>query len=195
MMTFPVIPAGYPALFERFQTLHLEMMEEIGKVKQEAVSILDTWQAVFDSSVNYRLQLRELTSHPAAFEKVEEEIFYFKRIKPLFLAQTLLATYIYYVEMYKADKPCPTEFAIFLERELLRLPRFESRYGDFLAAVSEGQRQLDLDWFTRDGWDTPGEGLMSDETRGERILAAWYANRCFRDYLLREMGEGKAAVG
>lgn len=191
-MSFPPIPAGYPALFERFRVLYQEMVQEIGESQPRAINLLEGYQLVFDCSVNYRLQLSELTG-PGAFQNWEQEVFYFREIKPLFVAHTLFASFCYHVEMFRGDSTCPHEELTLLNRQLQRLARFESRNAEFLQFVHTAGPLWDRAWFTRAGGRGRVSGQVTEETRGEGLLAEYYANQLFHNFILGKIRQ--LAVG
>jgi len=185
-MIFPGIPAGYPALFECIATLYREMSNELAACRPQAATMLDGYQEAFDCSVNYRLKLRELVG-AYAFPCEQQEIFYFKQIKPLFVAETLYTTYCYHVGMFTGSTACPAEATTLLKRQLQRLSRFKSRNADFLSHLHAGNPSWDRFWFTRAYGNTGSIGFHPEETRGENIVAEYYANLRFRAFLVDQI--------
>lgn len=122
-----------------------------------------------------------------SFNSVDEEICFFKSIKPLFYSK-----YIYYINIYNFQirKPTGGEVAVreYINCELSDLKRFFDHNQAFYQYYRSGNNQLDRLFFTRDGFDVYGEidDFHSDElfsTSHDYKLSKIIATEKFQTYL------------
>lgn len=125
-----------------------------------------------------------------AFDNENEEIIFFKEIKPLFYSK-----YIYFINVYNflMQFPAGGEDAVitYINFHLSDLQRFFDNNKAFYQYYRSGSSQLDQVYFTRGGFDVQMEleDFEEDElysTSHDYKLSKIIANEKFQDYLRSE---------
>lgn len=126
-----------------------------------------------------------------AFENVQEEIVFFKSIKPLFYSK-----YIYFINVYNfiMQKPPGGDEILkeYITHELTDLKRFFDHNQAFYQYYRSGSSQMDEIYFTRGGFDVQAEleDFEEDEmysTSHDYKLSKIIANEKYQDYLNLEL--------
>lgn len=126
-----------------------------------------------------------------AFENKEEEIHFFKEVKPLFYSK-----YIYFISVYNflmqrppgGDEPLKD----YINSELADLKRYFDHNGAFYQYYRSGSTQMDEVYFTRGGFDVHVELEKFEEdeiysTSHDYKLSNIIANEKYQDYLNAEL--------
>jgi hypothetical protein len=125
-----------------------------------------------------------------AFQSVQEEIHFFKEVKPLFYSK-----YIYFINVYNylMQFPAGGEQAVkaYINFHLADLQRFFDNNKAFYQYYRSGSTQMDEVYFTRGGFDVQMEleDFEEDEhysTSHDYKLSKIMANEKFQDYLKLE---------
>jgi hypothetical protein len=95
---------------------------------------------------NYWFQLRQIVSS-YHFQSEEEEIDFFKNIKPLFSCEIEYYNLLYHAALFRP--PDDEEVRKFWERECQRLERFVENHVDFVRYMLEGDTCHDKEYFLR----------------------------------------------
>ncbi|MBK0379319.1 RteC domain-containing protein [Mucilaginibacter segetis] len=128
-----------------------------------------------------------------AFESTEEEIHFFKTVKPQFYSK-----YIYYINIYNyhMQKPAGNERiqTDYIHMHQHEIKTFFDHNRAFYAYYRSGMTQLDQAYYTRGGFDVhlELEDFEEDEqysTSHDYKLSKIIANERFQDYLNLEMAK------
>ncbi len=134
-------------------------------------------------------KMKRYVSH-RAFANAEEEIHFFKEVKPLFYSK-----YIYFINVYNFLMQLPPvgEEAVraYINFHLTDLQRFFDNNRAFYQYYRSGGTQMDAVYYTRGGFDVQMEmeDFEEDElysTSHDYKLSKIIANERFRDYLQLE---------
>lgn len=126
-----------------------------------------------------------------AFGCTEEEIHFFKEIKPKFYSK-----YIYFIGLYNYTLQKPTGSSdiqqAYIQMHLAEIKTFFDHNRAFYAYYRAGMTQLDQTYYTRGGFDVHAEleDFEEDElysTSHDYKLSKIIANEKFQDYLNLEM--------
>lgn len=124
------------------------------------------------------------------FETLEEEILFFKNIKPLFYSK-----YIYYISIYNYHLKLPAgsddTLKEYIASNLEDLKQFFDRNQGFYQYYRSGSTHLDRFYFTRSNYDmyTELEDFQGDElfsTSHDYKLSKVIANEQFQEFLIRK---------
>lgn len=131
---------------ELYEVMLAEIKTSKINVKEEGEMI----QTCFEIAGTYKEQLNQAVRN-YQFPNKSDEIFFFKKIKPLFTAEVEFYTYLYHIFLFKtreieADK---IELARFYKRQLLKKEKLKKENPDFIKYIEENANYADLQWFTR----------------------------------------------
>jgi len=130
--------------------LYEEMIAEIKVCKQKILPEEEQIQSCFEIAGAYKEQLNMCVRN-YHFPDKSDEVFFFKKIKPLFNAEVEFYTYLYHIALFKtkdidADK---IELASFYKRQLQKKDKLKKEFPDFFKYVESDASNADLQWFTR----------------------------------------------
>ena len=157
--------------------LYEQMHEEITACKKGKVQEEERVQACFEIAGLYKEKMiAAVRNH--TFESVEDEILFFKQIKPLFHAEVELYTYCYHIILFKTveveeDK---NELKSFYQRQLLRKEKLKKENPVFYEYVQERNTYADAEWFTR-------HNNSRDSSLYDALMGKYLAIEKFEDYL------------
>ncbi len=161
--------------------LYGEMMNDIKICKQKNLDKLTEIQCCFDIATNYGERLLK-TLKENAFESIKEEIFFFKKLKPLFTAEAEFYTYYYHTEIFKntVKDGCELELELFYRRQLLRMNKFKQEQPGFYTYMESEQTSSDMQWFTC---------LQTDKTGSshDKLLSKYWAIKRYIDFIQEEL--------
>lgn len=127
------------------------------------------------------------------FESLEEEIYFFKTVKPLFYSK-----YIYYINIYNfhIKKPVGSEQVLteFITAHLADLKHFFDHNQSFYQYFRSDSSHLDTCYFTRGNFDVYAEieDFQGDEifsTSHDYKISKVIANEQFQEYLMMKCRE------
>lgn len=127
------------------------------------------------------------------FESMEEEVEFFKVIKPLFYSK-----YIYYINLYNfyIKKPIGSEEILtdFISSQLAELKHFFDQNRTFYQYYRSGSDHLDIYYFTRGNFNIYAEledfqGDESFSTTHDYKISKLKANELFQEFLLAKCKE------
>lgn len=130
--------------------LYETMIAEIKYCKNNLANEEERIQACFEIAATYKERINEAVRN-FTFTSEDDEIFFFKKIKPLFAAEVEYYTYLYHIVLFKtnemeADKQ---ELNAFYKRQLLRKEKFKNENPEFYEYVHQDCCTADAQWFTR----------------------------------------------
>ncbi|RFZ85093.1 tetracycline regulation of excision, RteC [Mucilaginibacter terrenus] len=126
-----------------------------------------------------------------SFESVEDEIHFFKEVKPQFYSK-----YIYFISVYNYLMKRPTgaedHLKEYINSELADLKRYFDHNGAFYQYYRSGSTQMDEVYFTRGGFDVHVELEKFEEdevysTSHDYKLSNIIANEKYQDFLNIEL--------
>lgn len=137
------------------ERLYHALEKQISQISSEPISECEKLkQTLF--SCKKALTILKRCLHDFFFENSENEIHFFKEIKPLFYGK-----YIYYIFVYKyfIKKPigCEKVLDTYISTELQELELFLKKHQAFHIYFRSGGTHLDHIYFTRGGGDIYGE--------------------------------------
>ena len=185
---------------ERFDVVFNNTMDKIQAAqKQHGGNISASVMACLDISIDAIAALRQLVAEES-FSSMEDEINFFKDVKPSFTAELMYWQKRYHIEM---DKPPfrGTHMIKYFERRLKDLDHFFKQHIDFYRYVRSGSTEMDHLYYTRLGNKSPmGDVLMyaahdpSFSTSRDLVLAEMMCNdriRAFLDEAIAEINSPK----
>jgi len=151
------------------------MMTDICLHKKKNTERQSEIECCFHIAKHYEQILLSELSH-YEFGSQVDEIFFFKRIKPLFSGEIEYYGLCNYAEIFKHsfNENGEKRFAGFYEKEQLRLEKFGKENPDFYNYVLEDGSDMDEVWFTRledDKTKSAYDGLMGTYMAIEKYVA------------------------
>jgi hypothetical protein len=134
---------------EKALHLYQQLQQDLLLCKGKKLDKLREIESCFHISESYWALLRYEVSH-YEFASVNEEISFFKKIKPLFVSESDYYSLLYHAELFRAQSSKKDQ-AIFLQRELKRLERFINENFDFYQRYKNKCTEKDHEWFVRTG--------------------------------------------
>jgi hypothetical protein len=174
------------AEMQELAELYKHMLNEINVCLNERYDELQRLQVLFNIAENHKYILRK-RMRDYKFEGIDEEITYYREIKPLFYSETLFYTYCYHTESFLADCNCPTERINFLKRQMHRRDRFIKEHPAFCRYITgTSDNEQVMEWFTspdgrENSWMTP------TASKGELLMATWMALNRYVLYAEKKM--------
>lgn len=184
---------------QRWIQLYGEMITDIWLCRKKELERINEIECCFQIAENYRMKLLELVSS-YEFDCTDEEIFFFKKLKPMFNAEIEYCGLCNYAELFKrgiknTDLP---ELERFYRKELQRMEKFGSENPIFFNYVKEGKTEKDTEWFTREGRNTAKPEVKSrTSSLYDKLMGTWLALEKYGKMIegeLKELTEGKAQV-
>lgn len=159
-----------------------EMLNDIKLCKRKGLDKQAEIQCCFEIATNYVGRLSADTKD-YAFESLKDEIFFFKKIKPLFAVEAEFFTYQYHAELFKSnvEDDCQQELEIFYQRQLQRMTKFRREHSVFYAYMQEEKTESDHLWFIR----KPGESAVCSY---DKLIATYGAIKRYEEFVAQESG-------
>lgn len=141
---------------EKYENLYADLLRDTGFIWQSSLPETERTESCFKCSLQYWSGLKEIIQRDS-FQTDEEEIKFFKYIKPRFTGQLM-----YYTEVYQYLLFCPGYdpggIAEFQRKELRKIERFRENHREFIAYCSSKARDRDAAYFLRR--NCQGEDLL-----------------------------------
>jgi hypothetical protein len=130
--------------------LYEQMMAEIKSIKGSIANEEERIQLCFEVASNYKEKIKE-SVRSYQFSNQADEIFFFKKVKPLFNAEAEYYTYRYHTVLFKTKDPDAdaNELSDFYKRQLLRKEKFKREFQVFYEYITNEATYADKQWFTR----------------------------------------------
>lgn len=135
-------------LIERTTLLYKMMQQDIEHCRKKDLGRLCEVECCFQMAERYWGKLRHDVSK-FEFETLEDEIRFFKEVKPLFTSEVEYYSLRYHAELFRNAVSDECELQKFWRREQQRLDRFRSENDDFYRYYKEGDRYRDELYFVR----------------------------------------------
>ena len=163
------------------------MLQELKDTNREGLSAIKEIERCFQICYTYWSQIRRqvIGFH---FKQIEEEIRFFKTLKPLFTSQMEYYNLLYYVQVFQPQQG-EEERTLFSQREKERLPRFIETNKEFYAYYKKGCTHLDRKYFVRPPGTTntaPAPGHDGDDqtaTSHDPLITTLLSLEKFLQYL------------
>ena len=164
----------------------------LGKEVNNSLPLSERIAQRFMITVQHFSLLQEcLAKHPLA--SLEEEIYFFKKIKPFFTSRIELYT-LQFKGMVFAP-PDPVDAQDYWEQEAGRLAAFERQYPEFVAYIREGREDKDESWFTAAAaadvpvsWRTAYDVEDHFSSSHDPLLAALMALEQYHEFARKQLG-------
>lgn len=131
-----------------------------------------------------------IAKHPLA--GVQEEIYFFKKIKPFFTSRIELYTLQFKGLVFAP--PDPVDAQDYWEQEAGKLAQFESQYPEFVAYTREGREDKDDSWFTAAAaadvpvsWRTAYDVEDHFSSSHDPLLAALMALEIYHEFARKQL--------
>ena len=125
------------------------------------------------------------------FGSRDEEVRFFKEIKPLFTGEIEYYSLLYHAELFLVDTVKEDQL-MFLERQSQRLEKFSQEHDEFYACYKSGCTAHDRDWFVRTREDQESingnKGYDREEkatSSHDHLVASLLALERYHDYVTR----------
>ena len=181
---------------QQIQSIYRQLRADVDVCRQQDMPELERIECCFRTASVYWVNMREELSQ-YRFTTEEEEIDFFRNIKPLFTSQIEFYTLIYQGMLFK-PKEDPVKIAAFWAGESARLNRFCENKEAFIAYYKSGDTCLDRQYFLRDNNKTPGAVAprvydinTHFSTSHDWLVAALMAQEMYHEYTrdrLKEIG-------
>lgn len=158
-----------------------EMLNDIKICKRKGLGLQEEIQCCFEIATNYAGRLAVDVSG-YCFEPGTDEVFFFKKIKPLFTSEAEYYTYCYHADLFKqtVEDICPMELEIFFKRQLQRRNKFSREHAMFYSYMENGRTEDDAEWFKRLA-DNPSCCAY------DKQLASYGAIQKFEEFIQQEL--------
>ena len=179
---------------QQFQCIYLRMKEDVDNCRQLELPELEKVERCFRTVAGCWVHVKEaLTDHHFANE--EEEIDFFKNVKPLFTSQIEFYTLTYQGLLFKPETD-RVKIESFWESESGRLQRFRENKEAFVQYYKSGDTSLDKKYFLRNSNDTRNgvtpkvyDKNADFSTSHDWLVAALMAHEMYHEYAKSKLGE------
>lgn len=127
------------------------------------------------------------------FETINEEIYFFKKIKPLFTSEIEYYGFVSFAEITKEKEADPVELQRFWSNETLRMEKFIKANQDFYEYYKSGKSDKDAIFFTRENSDLsnflkakPYDLETNATTSHDYLVSGILALEKYQNYLQKE---------
>jgi len=127
--------------------LYSQMQEEINELKKYCNNEILLVEKCFSIALHYWNKIKHRLAI-FTFKQEEEEIIFFKNIRPLFIAAIEYYTLQYQALLFKPSND-PDELALYWLQQLKRVTLFYDRHKEFYHYYLSGQTNNDKAYFTR----------------------------------------------
>lgn len=133
---------------QKAEHLYGEMQQDMKHCRRKELSRLSEVECCFQMAERYWVRLRQEVAE-YEFEKIADEIKFFKVIKPLFTAEVEFYSLRYHAELFRRDVTDVVELERFWNRERLRPEKFAAEHAEFYAYYKGGSSSSDELYFVR----------------------------------------------
>lgn len=135
-------------MIEQCNLLYQELLDELKHYRSKGLPFLVETEYCFHAAEKFRGLLRNLLDgHDFPF--IEEEIHYFKIIKPKFIAESEYASLLNFSGNFSPTPDVLPELIEFWKRQANRLAKFTEKHKDFYTYHTAGKTHLDAFYYTR----------------------------------------------
>lgn len=166
-------------MIEKALQLYEQLQTDLSLCQKKQLDSLEEIECCFHIAERYWAILRnELMNH--CFASLQDEITFFKVIKPRFTSETEFYSLCYHAELFRIETD-PAEHPAFLKRELQRLTKFERDHAEFLNSYGNGNRGIDKIWFVR---NNPGDPTASSH---DPLVSTLLALKRYTEFISDEL--------
>jgi hypothetical protein len=158
--------------------LYADLVKDIMHCRKKGLEREKEIEMCFQIATHYYQRLMQRVEG-SGFEKQKDEIFFFKKIKPLFLSEMEQVGLCTHAELFKATA-APAEFEKFYRRELQRLDKFKRENAEFYQYIVSEATNRDQELFTK----FPGEAFRSAY---DGLIGTWLALNEYTEFITREL--------
>lgn len=142
---------------QRARQLYDQLQQDIALCKQKGLDCQTKCECCFSMAEKYwKLLKDELLAYE--FETIEDEIEFFKHIKPLFIGQIEYYRLLLSSVHFRPDENETEEVRTYWAKQTNRLGKFISENFEICTYIKEGRTDKDMEWFVR-GNNTGGNLL------------------------------------
>ncbi len=157
--------------------LYEAMLTEVDVCKQEKLCEEERIQGCFEIAGSYKERINEAVRN-FNFGNQDDEVLFFKKVKPLFTAEVEFYTYLYHIVLFKtkeieADKH---ELGAFYKRQLLKKEKLRKENPAFYDYVQNEGTYADFQWFTR-------RAQSRDSSLFDSLMGRYLAIEKFEEHL------------
>lgn len=124
------------------------------------------------------------------FRSEQEEIYFFKEVKPVIMSQLLFYKRLFNIHLFESYNDADSRMRYY-QRRLKSLQTFMSKHIEFYRYVSSGDQQFDETYFTRKGGTKSFELDERFSTSHDGKLAKILTNELLKDYLTKAIKKNK----
>ncbi len=173
------------------------MLTDLLYCQQKGLSQQEEIDCCFQISNKYWAILKNEVSN-YEFETATDEVHFFKKIKPLFIAQIEYYGYLQHAQLYKESANDTKTLEEFWKRELNRLKKFIKKYEAFYDYYKNEETENDEYWFVRANSDLSNFSAASSydldanaNTSHDHLISKIIALEKYSDYVKKELEEMK----
>ena len=156
-------------MIKRCEKLYQDLLDELRHCREKDLPFLSETEYCFHLAEKYhRIIRQELAGYD--FLNQEEEIHFFKVIKPKFVAETEYASLLNFAGNFSPPDSFIEDLAQFWFRQIERLGKFKEKHKEFYTYYLAGHTNLDAVYFTR--LSPEDENYAFDKTRSNYDLLA-----------------------
>jgi RteC protein len=130
-----------------YQEYHHQLLTATSLFQDSGRSDMEKIEACFKCSLDYWGKIKQLVKKHA-FQTPEEEIHFFKKVKPLFTARIEYYTHRYHALLFMPVNDAP-ELGRFWKWELRKIERFYENNEAFCRYIRQGDSDRDREYFIR----------------------------------------------
>jgi hypothetical protein len=156
-------------MIQRCDRLYQDLLRELEKCRNEGLPFIIETEHCFYIAERFRSLLRDEVSS-SKFTSVEEEIEYFRNIKPKFITESEYASLLNFAGNFCPPDDHEQEKIQFWLRQVSRLEKFRNHQKEFYNYYSSNQTHLDCIQFV--SWHPTGGKGFVDKTRNDYDLMA-----------------------
>lgn len=170
---------------QRTLEIYQRLLADAGTCWQSGSTELEKIEKCFRLAIRHWYSLRdEFINY--TFKDKEEEIDFFKNIKPLFTGKIEFYTIAYKSTLFKPEDNDP-RIKSFWKEELKKLSAFKKNNEEFIAYIKSGDTSLDEEYFTRipEIEATRKDGNIAPELQSshDAMVSAIHAQKLYHDYV------------
>lgn len=173
--------------------LYDEMTASLKEIK-EGLPLLNKMEQGAKISKNYLVQIREYISSKS-FASDQDEIIFFKNLKPKFYAQWFYCSEVYKMEITKPVESDLEHQKQFFKSRLEIIQTGFSRHIDLYKYLRSGSTDLDPFYFTRSSRAQSVDSFIYDDTESndttfyDKMVAIYWAYEKLTDFIIKRIQE------
>jgi hypothetical protein len=133
---------------QKAEQLYMTMLEDMEYCRRRAAGRVKELECLFHICNRYwAIVQSEVENYE--FESIEEEVIFFKIMKPKFVSEKVYCGLASHALFFKENTYDPAALKKFWGHELLRLEKFMAMHAVFYEYYKAGKTNKDKEWFTR----------------------------------------------